>query len=153
VSDAVLDTVRDTAADTEPRAERAGETHACARSGQSGESGPAPVASGGTDASNQSLDAATSPAGSSASPGTPSDERLRDAQQRRPRLFEPTHSGAAFGAAGISLLLDLLIERTRSNAWSVPRQRVHARSLLELAVDHYFSDEELAVLEAFVRES
>ena len=74
-------------------------------------------------------------------------------RNRRARLFEPTSTGSAFGAASISLLLDLLLERTRSNAWSIPRQRIHARSLLELAVDHYFSDEELAVLEAFVRES
>lgn len=56
-----------------------------------------------------------------------------------------------FGSAGISLLLDLLVERTRSQAWSVERQRAHARALLQLSRDHWFTEEETAVLCAFLR--
>jgi hypothetical protein len=55
-----------------------------------------------------------------------------------------------FGAASISLLLDLLVERTRAQAWSVERQRAHARALLHLSREYWFSEEESAVLCAFL---
>jgi hypothetical protein len=55
-----------------------------------------------------------------------------------------------FGAASISLLLDLLVERTRAQAWSIERQRAHARALLHLSREYWFSDEESAVLCAFL---
>ncbi|MFM1867365.1 MAG: hypothetical protein RL591_773 [Planctomycetota bacterium] len=55
-----------------------------------------------------------------------------------------------FGAASISLLLNLLIERTRAQTWSVERQRAHARALLHLSREYWFSDEESAVLCAFL---
>ena len=66
------------------------------------------------------------------------------------RLFEPMTTESPFGAASISLLLRLLVDRTNARAWSVERQRVHARALLELASDHYFADDELHLLCAFV---
>ncbi len=65
--------------------------------------------------------------------------------------FDALGAPGPFGAASISLLLNMLVERTRSQAWSVERQRAHARVLLELARDHWFSDEETAVLCAFLR--
>lgn len=73
-------------------------------------------------------------------------ERARNAR----RMFEPMVQLAPFGAASISLLLKLLVDRTRSQAWSVHRQQAHARALIELSTDHYYSDEELAILVAFV---
>ncbi len=75
----------------------------------------------------------------------------RASETPRARLFEPMTTQCPFGAASISLLLHLLIDRTSAHAWSVQRQRVHARALLELDCDHYFSDEELHMLCAFVR--
>jgi hypothetical protein len=65
--------------------------------------------------------------------------------------FDALGAPGPLGAASISLLLNMLVERTRSQAWSVERQRAHARVLLELARDHWFSDEETAVLCAFLR--
>ncbi len=66
------------------------------------------------------------------------------------RMFEPLVQSAPFGAASISLLLKLMVDRTRSHAWSVHRQRAHARALIALATDHYYSDEEMAILSAFL---
>ena len=65
--------------------------------------------------------------------------------------FDAPGAPGPFGAASISLLLTMLVERTRSHAWSVERQRAHARVLIELARDHWFTDEETAVLCAFLR--
>lgn len=82
--------------------------------------------------------------------------RESDAPQRRQppqreRLFEPSGRPLPKGCASISLLFALLIERTQARAWTESRQRAHARALLDLACDHYFTDEELAVLEAFMK--
>lgn len=65
--------------------------------------------------------------------------------------FDALGAPGPFGAASISLLLNMLVERTRSHAWSVERQHAHARVLIELARDHWFTDEETAVLCAFLR--
>ena len=62
------------------------------------------------------------------------------------RMFEPALGSAPYGAASISLLVNLLDDRTKAGAWSDQRRRVHARSLLELASDHYFSEAELVFL-------
>ena len=79
------------------------------------------------------------------------EREIDKAETPRARLFEPMTALCPYGAASISLLLHLLIDRTTAQAWSEQRQRVHARALLELACDHYFSDEELHMLCAFVR--
>ncbi len=75
---------------------------------------------------------------------------MREPTEMRSRLFEPLTAKSPFGAASISLLLHLLVDRTKARAWSIQRQRVHARALLELSCDHYFTDEELQMLAAFV---
>ncbi len=74
-----------------------------------------------------------------------------DGRGRRTGAFDALGAPGPFGAASISLLLNMLVERTRSQAWSVERQRAHARVLIELARDHWFTDEETAVLCAFLR--
>lgn len=62
------------------------------------------------------------------------------------RAFEPESVTCAFGAASISLLLDLLRDRFESGAWSPARARVHALALLELVPDFDFTGDELALL-------
>lgn len=74
-------------------------------------------------------------------------DRMDRSGGRGRRIFEPTVDRAPWGAASISLLVRLLDDRTRAGAWSDQRRRLHARSLLELARDHYFSEAELAFLQ------
>jgi hypothetical protein len=73
------------------------------------------------------------------SPARPTGDALR-------RAFEPNAVSSAFGAASISLLLDLLRDRLESGAWSPARARVHALALLELVPDFDFTGDELALL-------
>jgi hypothetical protein len=69
-----------------------------------------------------------------------------DGPHRRTRLFEHDSPGSAFGAASISLLLDLLRDRVEAGAWRADRARVHALALLELVPDFEFTGDELALL-------
>jgi hypothetical protein len=76
-------------------------------------------------------------------------DRSRAPRERPQRIFETGQPSGPYGASSVSLLLGLLVERAQANAWSVQRQRAHARALLELAPDHYFTDEESSMLRAF----
>ncbi|MFM7050878.1 MAG: hypothetical protein ACKOYN_01915 [Planctomycetota bacterium] len=73
-------------------------------------------------------------------------DRMDRPGNRTRRIFEPEVDRAPWGAASISLLVRLLDDRTRAGAWSDQRRRMHARALLELALDHDFSEAELAFL-------
>lgn len=77
-------------------------------------------------------------------PREPSKSRPESRGPRR--AFEPDPVACAFGAASISLLLDLLRDRFDSGAWNPARARVHALALLELVPDFDFTGDELALL-------
>ncbi len=62
------------------------------------------------------------------------------------RMFDPEPPVCALGASGISLLFKLLREHDRRGGWPPVRSRVHARVLLDLERDYYFTDEESAYL-------
>lgn len=64
---------------------------------------------------------------------------------------QPEQRGAPtppFGAASVSLLIELLARKARAAEWAPERQRAHARAILEVVDEYYFTDEEQSMLAA-----
>lgn len=77
----------------------------------------------------------------------------RDARRGARRAGRSDHGSggglgrAPFGTANVSLLVRLLCSPHAQVGWTPARRRAHARALVDLATDHWFTDDELEAIE------
>jgi hypothetical protein len=81
------------------------------------------------------------------------DKRNRQERQERQgggdgegRPQEIQHPRPPFGAASVSLLIELLVRKARAAEWAVERQRAHARAILEVVDEYHLTDDERSLL-------